>query len=731
MAEVQPASKISRLPNITSEVKDDNSEQLKLSEAQNRRRKRMTCENLVSVHCQSSQAKNETRKQEKAVLDGMWVALVTKSSKEDLNKYFENSKTCMKNVLPNVIKKNVLESEKAVSNKIRSVRVLYEGGLMSKRKYNAIRKCNIEILQGCYAPNILPYKPLSKFIKTIDIGDVKDLREFCQEAGLNPVSGVYRSLEPLLLQLASLYIKINATLPCLHWFNEEVGVFYVALGADGAPFGKDETATAYLVSFLNVLERVASCEDNFLLMGSNCKEDDPVMIHFTKHLVKEMETIEGKKYMVGNLEIKFVFQLVPSDQKWLACMGGELNNAATFFSTFANVSIKNMATLGGNIGDKKATWQCWKFSDRIVKAKAVEKYKKKLSENELKTRTKVTTFIANQKSRQEFEPPLGKFIDKANVEPLHTSNNAWQHLFQQFFVIAMKLTNQQVLKKADTFEALPSTCAFKKFVACLEQLLKCKRLCNNISKWYNEKRKKGQDLSYRFTGKESKCFAWNFGHVTETLLQLNPDKNTVFKLHALHKAAEKLRDSVSLFSRVRITEEQIVQLENSCKEYFNVNALFLQKVNPTVWTIGYAVPLHTKEMVQTLSFGLGLNTMQGREAKHIKLKKYMENTTNVQKGQRWCHVFRHEHIALVWLREIDPHSAKYRRQSLEGQAKAVVGEYFIPKRCGEADYCYCGLRKKHVADSKCSICDSDLMKWINESVSVGKVILALKRYLNI
>lgn len=36
-------------------------------------------------------------------------------------------------------------------------------------------------------------------------------------------------------------------------------------------------------------------------------------------------------------------------------------------------------------------------------------------------------------------------------------------------------------------------------------------------------------------------------------------------------------------------------------------------------------------MVQTLLFGLGLNTMQGREAKHIKLKKYMQNTNNVQK----------------------------------------------------------------------------------------------------
>ena len=93
-----------------------------------------------------------------------------------------------------------------------------------------------------------------------------------------------------------------------------MGLFYVASDADRAPFGKDETVTAYLVSFLNVLEQVASCEDNFLLMGSNCK-DVPVMINFTQHLVKEMKIIEDKKFLVGNLEVKFVFQLVPSDKK--------------------------------------------------------------------------------------------------------------------------------------------------------------------------------------------------------------------------------------------------------------------------------------------------------------------------------------------------------------------------------------------------------------------------------
>ena len=50
-------------------------------------------------------------------------------------------------------------------------------GVNEQKKYTVLRKCPIEIMQGCPAPNILPYKPLSQFIKGIDIGEVRDLRE--------------------------------------------------------------------------------------------------------------------------------------------------------------------------------------------------------------------------------------------------------------------------------------------------------------------------------------------------------------------------------------------------------------------------------------------------------------------------------------------------------------------------------------------------------------------------
>ena len=46
-----------------------------------------------------------------------------------------------------------------------------------------------------------------------------------------------------------------------------------ALGADGAPSGKLGTHTPLLVSFLNVVDKVASTNHNFLLFGASVPED--------------------------------------------------------------------------------------------------------------------------------------------------------------------------------------------------------------------------------------------------------------------------------------------------------------------------------------------------------------------------------------------------------------------------------------------------------------------------
>lgn len=100
------------------------------------------------------------------------------------------------------------------------------------------------------------------YIRNIDVGEVVHLEILAGKLSTESVPGVYRPLNPFLLKLADMYLTLHEKDPCLQWFNGEEGVLNVAVGADGAPFGKDDTATAYLVSFLNLLQRVQSCNNN-------------------------------------------------------------------------------------------------------------------------------------------------------------------------------------------------------------------------------------------------------------------------------------------------------------------------------------------------------------------------------------------------------------------------------------------------------------------------------------
>lgn len=70
------------------------------------------------------------------------------------------------------------------------------------------------------------------------------------------------------------------------------------MGVDGAPFGKANEVCAWLVSFLNVSERVASPDDNFLICGPNCKEDHPSIVEYGKQLKSESTAIESQTFTV-------------------------------------------------------------------------------------------------------------------------------------------------------------------------------------------------------------------------------------------------------------------------------------------------------------------------------------------------------------------------------------------------------------------------------------------------
>ena len=124
---------------------------------------------------------------------------------------------------------------------------------------------------------------------------------------------------------------------------------------------------------------------------------------YTELLTNEMEEIEKKTCTTPRGHpVKFKFKLIPVDMKWISTFSGELNNAATYFSPFANVDQTNKTTIGGSIGGTDATWQPWNYQDRLKTAKKVENFKNRLRNPSGKQRSKVTQFIAQNKSRQEF-----------------------------------------------------------------------------------------------------------------------------------------------------------------------------------------------------------------------------------------------------------------------------------------------------------------------------------------
>ncbi|XP_028417825.1 uncharacterized protein LOC114542490 [Dendronephthya gigantea] len=496
-------------------------------------------------------------------------------------------------------------------------------------------------MKGCKVPKLMEYKKVRRFVNSVDIGELKEIpranhsaldkqqQSDDESSGEHAVSGCYRELESFLLKIASLYLVLDNAQPgFLNWFGLRKGMFQVSIGADGAPFGKYNQATAWLVSFLNVADRVASCDENYLICGANCSEEHQSMIEYGKLLRKEMEIIEKKTYLIEGISISFSFELLPADMKWLAFISGELPNSATYFSSFANVSESEKSQMGKTFGSTSDDYfQPWDYQKRLEVVKRVEKYKSKLTQKQLVGRTKVTQFIASQKSRQEFEPILGPFIDKAVVEPLHLANNNWQFLFTELFEYVL-YSKTVIPCSAKKITDLPKSCCLRKFLSCLKKKVKANRLYNSILRWFREGRKTGNAFHFRFTGQETRLMCNGFSKLVKVLLPNNLDCYEDLIVYAISFMAINLRDAVSIFSRITdMRQELLAKLNRCCVNYFNAAALFLSRITVSVWTVGNVVPVHANKLFEKFKTGLGLNTMQGREAKHQRLGEYSKNTT--------------------------------------------------------------------------------------------------------
>ena len=144
--------------------------------------------------------------------------------------------------------------ELAQSNLVRSVAVLYEGGISSKSQYNKKRskeifeidengkKHQVTYMDNCKISKITDYKTVMRFVNRVDIGELHHIHRAKKtkfekgvyqmdseenEGDLHPpVSGCFRDLESFLIKLAKLYLVINQKRPgYVNWFKQPVGSF--------------------------------------------------------------------------------------------------------------------------------------------------------------------------------------------------------------------------------------------------------------------------------------------------------------------------------------------------------------------------------------------------------------------------------------------------------------------------------------------------------------------------
>lgn len=113
--------------------------------------------------------------------------MVNEATPDNLKDYFANSKKITKKVIGSVVKNNVSTFEASEKNVTRSVKVLYSKGLLSKEKYKAIRlnlsmesdkkskgRKSYKLCQDVRIPKLL-----IKYINSLNIGNVKQLSDFC------------------------------------------------------------------------------------------------------------------------------------------------------------------------------------------------------------------------------------------------------------------------------------------------------------------------------------------------------------------------------------------------------------------------------------------------------------------------------------------------------------------------------------------------------------------------
>ena len=136
----------------------------------------------------------------------------------------------------------------------------------------------------------------------------------------------------------------------------------------------------------------------------------------------------------------------------------------------------------GTFGNKPTDkWRPFTYEERCAAAQKVAHFKEQFSNSTLSQstiRSLITTFISSIKCRQEFPPPLGRFVDKVHIESLHIKNNAWQQW--QKGLLKLPISKSSIGESTNRFQDIQPDQPFARYVNTLQYEVKAQCLARKI-----------------------------------------------------------------------------------------------------------------------------------------------------------------------------------------------------------------------------------------------------------
>ena len=642
-----------------------------------------------------------------AALHGAWDFLTSSTSYQQLEKFlvdFKKGKFIEKvqGKFTNVIEKSDAALKKALAVKYATY--------MSRRKYDLMCKIQKSIFSndgdGVAKPisygeheldlktAVISHHRVDQLAKEIDIGEIHTIAGY---------SGVARTVSTLVTMITDLHLSVPSLQSDLLWFNDIENHFIVEFSDDGAPESRETTMSIGSLTLWNFGAKVRSRQFHYPLHTVSAEEKDQICASLWKQHTEEMMLIESNVINIKGKKVTFEFQ--PSaDQSWQIWANNVLPASATYPSPFANVHKGDLKVIGGSIGlTSKEKWKPPTYDQRKKEIVQMEKFRDSLPSNlssEAKHK-KELQFMAEKGIRQIGEPRIGIFSDRQRPDPLHLEINSWQHLLNLIYLEAVRRGRFEEFNETLLNSKSNGGCGLK-FVAKL------------IREHYEVVSNRMKSLAIRLIGAQAIALARYCYRLVDAMESANESNAELISRLALSKICEKLRDIGSIINRVKTSTDNVDKIQSLCQLYFNLYVLFFpQQTNITVWTLGYVIPYHAKNMYDNFKIGYGILTMQGKESKHSAIKYELKMCSNRSKASdksgKWYQLMRASFIRNFYL--------PYHLPSLSSNYHSHF-QSRIPPTEEDFNYCYCS-RLLQPSQDICFVCEKSIN--VLNDAEVGKL----------